>query len=145
MSLDPILERSSKTGVVPCFGVVWRGLFAAFLLAQSLFVGTVGRGDDANRPYGIEKRTAWTTSRLVGSPEPPLPYTVEKTFTRITWAAPMYVVAEPGTKCLLVVLRGGEPENPARVVSVACDPSASACDPFLEIPRRMIYAITFHP
>src|SRR5688572_5648266 len=31
------------------------------------------------QPFGLERQMPWTTSRLVGSPDPPLPYTVEKT------------------------------------------------------------------
>ena len=30
--------------------------------------------DSASPPYGIEKRVPWTTSRVIGSPEPPSPY-----------------------------------------------------------------------
>ena len=32
----------------------------------------------AEPPFGLEKRIPWTTSRLVGSPDPPLPFTVER-------------------------------------------------------------------
>ena len=36
-------------------------------------------------PFGLENRIPWDASRLSGSPEPPLPYTVEKTYSRHTW------------------------------------------------------------
>src|SRR5207247_497869 len=42
------------------------------------------------QPFGIERRIPWTTSRVIGSPDPPLPYTVGKTFTNIKWQAPVY-------------------------------------------------------
>src|SRR6058998_183214 len=54
------------------------------------------------------ERVRWVNSRLVGSPEPPPPYTVEKTFTKIEWNAPMYLIPEPGTDKLWVVLQGGD-------------------------------------
>ena len=28
-------------------------------------------------PFGLDHRIPWTTSRLIGSPDPPLPYVVE--------------------------------------------------------------------
>ena len=52
---------------------------AAFVLICSL---TPLQGAD-EPPFGIDRRIPWTTSRVVGSPEPPLPYTVEKTFTNV--------------------------------------------------------------
>ena len=48
-------------------------------------------------PFGLEKRIPWDATRLSGSPEPPLPYTVEKTFTKHSWKSPIYVAEEPGT------------------------------------------------
>src|SRR5688572_3325607 len=44
-------------------------------------------------PFGLEHRIPWTTSRVVGSPDPPLPYTVEKTFTNIQWQQPLFIIA----------------------------------------------------
>src|SRR6266498_5860511 len=55
----------------------------------------------AEPPYGIDRRIPWTTSRVVGSPDPPLPYTVEKTFTNITWKEPVFITPEPDSKRLL--------------------------------------------
>jgi hypothetical protein len=39
--------------------------------------------------FGLEKRIPWDASRLSGSPEPPLPYTVEKTLTGHSWKSPI--------------------------------------------------------
>src|SRR5436309_3484023 len=64
-------------------------------------------------PFGIKHRIPWTTSRLIGSPDPPLPYTVEKTFTNIHWEQPIFITAEPGTDRLFVVLQGGETNRPS--------------------------------
>ena len=35
------------------------------------------------KPFGLDKRIPWTTSRVVGSPNPPLPYRVRRVFLPI--------------------------------------------------------------
>ena len=93
------------------------------------------------RPFGIEHRMPWRTSRLAGSPDPPLPYTVEKTLTNIVWKRPMNAVAEPGTDSLFVVEQGGEKDRPSKILRVR-DDRAETC---LVMSNRVIYSITFHP
>ena len=46
---------------------------SAFLLM--LTVGATRA--ESPEPYGIEERIPWTTSRVIGSPDPPSPYVVE--------------------------------------------------------------------
>jgi uncharacterized repeat protein (TIGR03806 family) len=104
-----------------------------------------GRAADSEKPFGLETRVPWENSRLVGSPEPPLPYSIEKVFTNVTWRAPIYIADEPGTDDLMVVLAGGESERPSRILRVKDDVAASATDLFFELPRRLIYSLCFHP
>ncbi|MEX0679512.1 MAG: PQQ-dependent sugar dehydrogenase [Pirellulales bacterium] len=117
--------------------IAW--LFLLFAVLVSVPAGAAG--DDA-APFGIEKRTTWTNSRLVGSPEPPLPYTVEKTFEKLDLKTPIYVVEEPLTDCLLVILHA-EGKNPSRIVRFKNDPAADTFEPFFESPNRLIYSICF--
>lgn len=100
---------------------------------------------DEAAPYGIEERVPWTTSRVVGSPDPPLPYSVEKAFPEIDLKAPLFAVAEPGTKKLWVIERGGEADNPSRILAFDDDPDAHATEIVLEIAQRLVYSVTFHP
>lgn len=104
-----------------------------------------GFGSAADAPFGLDKRTPWISSRLAGSPEPPPPYTVEKTFTNLTWKAPIYIAEEPGTDQLLVITAGGEVDRPSRIVRVKDDPNTSETELFLEVPRRLVYSVCFHP
>src|SRR3954471_17785033 len=97
------------------------------------------------QPFGIDHRIPWTTSRVVGSPEPPLPYTVEKTFTNITWKTPVFITREPDTDYVLVVQAGGEKERPSKVLRVRDDPAADQAETFLEVSNRLIYSFVFHP
>ena len=116
------------------------------LLAAAVLMCRIPRLEGAEEPpFGIDHRIPWTTSRVVGSPEPPLPFTVEKTFTNISWRAPIFVTPEPGTERLLVVQAGGEKERPSRVLSVPHDARASRVEPFLVVSNRLIYSVTFHP
>lgn len=96
-------------------------------------------------PHGMTDRIPWTTSRLTGSPEPPLPYTVRTAFDRLEFQAPLYALQAPDGGPLLVVLAGGEAERPSRVVALKNDPQATDTWDFFELPRRLIYSICFHP
>lgn len=96
-------------------------------------------------PFGLERRIPWTTSRVVGSPDPPLPFTVEKTFTNIKWQAPIFVAPEPATDRLLVVQQGGEKDRPSKVLRVHDDPGADQVETLLEVGGRLVYSVAFHP
>ncbi|MCH2584127.1 MAG: hypothetical protein MK138_05100 [Planctomycetes bacterium] len=53
------------------------------------------------------QRVRWETSKVVGSPDPQLPFTVQKTYTGIQWKSPIYALEEPETNRLLVITLGG--------------------------------------
>ncbi len=112
------------------------------LLAAAAVAAALHAGEE--KPAG-PPRILWTASRVVGSPDPPSPYVVEKAFTGIRWKSPIYVTAEPGTDSLLVVEQGGEKEKPSRVLRVRDDPGADRADPFLELNGWMVYSVAFHP
>ncbi len=114
-------------------------LFVALLALAPAWCGA-----DEPPVVGLEQRTPWTTSRLVGSPEPPLPYTVEKTFTQLELKTPIYVIEEPGTDYLLVVLHPAD-KLPSRVVRFQNDPEVATFEPFFESPDRLIYSICPDP
>lgn len=99
----------------------------------------------ADQIFGLERRVPWTTSRVVGSPDPPLSYEVEKTFTNLTWKLPMFAIPEPGTENLLVVQQGGENDRPSKIFRVHDDPAVSDQELFLEISNRLVYSVQFHP
>ena len=125
-----------------------RFVFSALLVLNCLFVHPSLRGAEeqpSEKPFGMDRRIPWTTSRVVGSPEPPLPYSTEQTFTNIQFKAPLYVAREPDSDYLLVVLQGGEKDRPSKILRVRDDPNSSEAEVFLQITNRLIYSVQFHP
>ena len=101
-----------------------------------------------SKPHGLTRRAPWTTSRVVGTPEPPLPFTTRPFRPELTLKNPVFVISEPGTRNLLVVLQGGEAERPSRIVRMAevpKDGGPTGPEPLLEIPGRLVYSVAFHP
>jgi uncharacterized repeat protein (TIGR03806 family) len=129
------------------FGFSLRRLLLGFVGAMVIgFYLTLGATTSAaDKPFGLEKRVPWTTSRLVGSPEPPPLYTVEKTFTNIVWKSPLYVAAEPGTDELLVITQGGENNKPSKILRLKNNAATTETETLLEVTNRLVYGLTFHP
>jgi uncharacterized repeat protein (TIGR03806 family) len=96
-------------------------------------------------PFGLPERVPWNSSRLVGSPEPPLPYVVEKTFTKLTWKTPIYIAEEPGTDRLWIVEEGVAADQGSRIRRIQDDPTTGESEVLLELPRRLVYSVCFHP
>lgn len=116
-----------------------------FLIAcTGLFECTLFAADE-QPPFGIDHRIPWTTSRVAGSPDPPLPFTVEKTFTNIAWQSPVFLTPEPDTGALLIVLAGGERKRPSRILRVPDDPNTSQTETVFDVSDRLIYSVAFHP
>ncbi len=119
------------------------------LLAAALLAGlvTVGSGVSAHgdepagsaKPYGIARRTLWTTSRVVGAPDPPPPYRAVAAFAGLTFEHPVYLRQEPGGDDFLMVLQDG------KVLRFPNDPDVKETDTFLEIEDHDTYSLCFDP
>lgn len=96
------------------------------------------------KPFGIESRPLWTKSRVVGSPDPSLPYTITRAFPKWNVFQPVYMCEEPGTDNLLVVQHLGHWTGPGKVFRVRNDPNVDSAEVILE-QDRLIYGLTFHP
>ena len=91
------------------------------------------------KPYGLKQRTTWTNTRLVGTPDPPPPYTVERAFPNLKFDHPVFIAQEPGTDRMLVAELSGK----IRVFPLS-KPQPEHVSLFLDI-KRQIYAFSFHP
>lgn len=93
------------------------------------------------KPFGLEKRVPWTTSKVIGSPEPPPPYKTELAFPKLPkFEEPLDLTYAPGTNRLFVAGRWG------KIWSFVNKKDVDTAELALEFkPKKVIYAITFHP
>ncbi|MCH7990050.1 MAG: PQQ-dependent sugar dehydrogenase, partial [Planctomycetes bacterium] len=114
-------------------------LLLVLFFAASIFIESDGRADDTTSPFGLKERIPWTTSRVVGTPDPPPPYTVKRAFPLLTFKNPLYIAQEPGTDRIFV----GELSGKIYAFSKS-NPDPDAMELFLDIGREM-YSFSFHP
>jgi uncharacterized repeat protein (TIGR03806 family) len=103
--------------------------------------------DEAPRPQpprGLAKRIPWTTSKVRGRPEPPLPYRAERVFPRFHFEKPLLITRAPGTERLFVGTETG------KIYSFPPDPEYETPDVFLDVAQDIpgatgIYGLAFHP
>jgi uncharacterized repeat protein (TIGR03806 family) len=115
----------------------WRiGAAAVALLACATVVWAA---DDTARPFGLTNRAPLLTSRVIGSPEPPLPYRAKQVFPALKWNHPLYITTEPASDRLLVVEQNG------RILSFPNDVSVTSTNIFLELADHETYSLRFHP
>jgi len=87
---------------------------------------------------GLEKREPWTTSKVVGSPEPPPPYELIRTYPKVRFDDPIEITAVPGKKAWLVAERKGN------VFAFDADPATAEKKLVLEA-KHGVYGLALHP
>jgi uncharacterized repeat protein (TIGR03806 family) len=93
---------------------------------------------------GIEKRVAWATSRITGSPEAPLPYVTERAFPSLTFKNSLDITSAPGSDRLFVVEQAG------KILSFTNKTDVQKADLVLDLAQaiagvQQVYALAFHP
>lgn len=89
-------------------------------------------------PVGIEKRVPWTTSRVVGTPDPPHPYRLEVAFPGLAFSEPLSMGAVPGTNRLGIAERKGK-------IYTFQNGRKDAKKELLVDVGRTVYGVAFHP
>jgi putative heme-binding domain-containing protein len=132
-------------------------IFLAALL--SCLVSSAGQSGAGDRPKPVTAgapagagRTPWTTSRVVGSPEPPPPYKVVRVFANLKFDKPLLLARAPGSNRLFLG------EQDAVLYSFVNQPDAKAelfCDLRKELKKthllaqakgvEHVYGLVFHP
>jgi glucose/arabinose dehydrogenase len=130
---------------MPLTRLVW---FAGILIAFTLTVLTVHGDKPAEprpvKPYGIDKRVELTTSRVIGSPEPPPPYRVVRAYTTMKMEFPVFVIHQPGSDRLLLTTET-HGYGPTKLQRMKDDPGATELETLYTWEDGVAYSIEFHP
>lgn len=90
------------------------------------------------KPYGIEKRVAWTTSRIFGTPDPPPPYRTELAFSNLHFFQPLELCFEPSGNRWYLAERYG------RIYTFPNDPQVKQPDLLIDMGKT-VYGLAVHP
>ena len=96
------------------------------LTAATLCVALLTTLNAAEKPFGIEQRTPWTTSNFRGRPEPPPPFKPVRLYPQVTFDKTTIISSAPGTDRLFVGERAG------KIYSLPGDRNAAAAELFLD-------------
>src|SRR5947209_160790 len=80
---------------------------ARFQRAESADWKSAATGEEAAAEPARVERTPWTTSRVVGSPEPPPPFKVVRAFPNLKFEHPLLIARPPGSDRLFVGEQAG--------------------------------------
>jgi uncharacterized repeat protein (TIGR03806 family) len=123
---------------------IWAAVVAGLAALATLVVPTADRTTAAGaaqpvaKPFGLEKRELWTTSKVKGSPEPPDPYTVAKTYPKLKFFEALELCAVPGKNAWVVA------ERPGKVHLFDADPAKAEPKVILDV-KHTIYGLVLHP
>ncbi len=102
-----------------------------------------GPDRDQAGTYGLAPFQPVTTSRVAGSPEPPLPYRVVRTLPQLQLTNPVYVEKEPGSQRLFIIDQDPS-SGKQRVGRTSGDLSSDQVETLLET-SDVAYSLAFHP
>ena len=85
-----------------------RLVLTVFLSSCCSFSTLAGQSSTLAGQSGSAARPIWDSSKLIGSPDPPLPYRVRRCFPGITFNQPVGIVALPGRSRILALQRDGQ-------------------------------------
>lgn len=96
------------------------------------------KGQPVRKASGLERRELWTTSRVKGSPEPPDPYSMARTYPKLNFFEALELVPVPGKKAWVVA------ERPGRLLTFDADPTKATPRLILDV-KHTIYGVALHP
>jgi uncharacterized repeat protein (TIGR03806 family) len=93
---------------------------------------------------GLDRRVPWTTSRLVGSPDPPPPYQAELAFPKRKFNKPVVITSSPAWNRLFVAEQGG------KIFSFENSRDGESVDLVVDLKQakpelKSLYGLTLHP
>lgn len=121
-------------------------LFWAAWSALTMFAGRTAMAQtkdaaDDDRPVAAPPvRVPWTSSRVIGTPEPPPPMRARQVFEQLKFTRPLYMTMEPGEGGRAMVV-----EQNGKVWAFKHDEQTKDKELFCEIADHDTYSICFHP
>jgi glucose/arabinose dehydrogenase len=117
------------------------GILSVLAAAAALLATAAGpRGE---RPFGLDKRLPLTTSRVVGSPDPPPPYRVQRVYADLKLKYPIAIAHQPGSNRLLLINEEWS-YGPVKIQRIVDDPKTIELETLLDLDA-VAYSIAFHP
>jgi uncharacterized repeat protein (TIGR03806 family) len=110
-------------------------------LAALLAALAVASGPAAEAPA---RRVPWDTSHVVGSPNPPPPYHVVRTFPKLQVPCPIAVTHQPGSDRIILIHQMSPWTGKGRVLRIKDDPDADTYELLLDLDG-IAYGLAFHP
>jgi uncharacterized repeat protein (TIGR03806 family) len=96
-------------------------------------------------PQGIPDRAFVTSSKVVGSPDPPLPYRPVRAFVNLKLTFPIALDRIPNNDQLLIIAQE-KSYGPATILRIKDDPGVEKAEQVLVIPGGgTAYGVCFHP
>jgi len=93
---------------------------------------------EASAKYGLKPYTR--TSQVVGSPDPPLPYTVTRVLPKLMVSWPIGVMSEPGSRRLWIIDQRW-PYGPSRLARTTSDPADSTLETLVDFGNAVAHSI----
>ena len=121
----------------------WR--FAIFWSILSAFSTGLASAEDLRTGKQAPKRQLWTTSRVVGSPDPPAPYRTQLAFPQLQFDEPLAMTFVPGSTRLAVVEHFGKVYTFEQRRDVLQKELFLDLAKVLEVKRISTLGVAFHP
>ena len=113
-------------------------LFAAPSGEAKLVEATPAAAQPLRAATGIEKRELWTTSKVIGSPEPPDPFMMTKVYPKLSFFEALELTPVPGAKAWVVA------ERPGKIYTFDMDPAKAEKKLILDV-KHTVYGAVLHP
>ena len=123
------------------------------MFALVAIVALLGSAAPGEEPYGIDRRAAWTSSHVHGSPEPPLPFRTVRAFPNVKFKNPVDFAFAEGSDRVFVAEQSG------KLYSFVNSDTTDHADLLADLPREVkgadkvphshgignVYGIALHP
>jgi uncharacterized repeat protein (TIGR03806 family) len=122
-------------------------MWSMYIFAPIISLASAIAVDDrigTDKPGVPERRLSWDDSRVMGSPDPPLPYKTVRAFPRLTVKQPLSLTPEPGTDRLFILEHLEYWSGPGRLAAIQDNQGAAKAQTLLDIDGLAV-GFAFHP